>query len=204
MENNYWDQDSGLLKAVPWERDQNMLLRTAYFKIFGGSLVHGMFGINKSLMIMFQDGNWAQHPYTTYKLDRSSHDEITAAFFFSSINQSYYIEKTKVYKYLFYLQVFFFLLACKYKWQWAISAAYLAMDHSTSKRSKAKNGKWDTDGALLSLLKIETFKNLGINNTWRDREIEFNIQCVWGDKKELIREMLSDELHPLRRLVDGQ
>lgn len=206
---NYWDEESGLLKAVPWERDQNMLLRTAYFHLFGGKNIDGI-KIGMSLAAMYKKGNWAQHPFTTYKKDRSSHDEMTSVFYFSSIHpekevSKIYLSSTKVYKYLFYPQVFFFLLACKYKWKWAIEFAYIAMYSATSKKEKAKSGKWDTDGALLTLLKIEAFKNLGINNPWKDRELEFNISSNWGDKKELIKEMLSDHPnHPLMELMNGQ
>jgi hypothetical protein len=204
---SYWNKD-GLLKAREYEDDQNMLLRTAYYHYFGGKVPTSIW--LTELGEMFVGGNWAQHPdavqeQSRYITDKASHDEMTGIFYFCSLNNGamdYYIKHTKCWKYLHQPQVFFFLIACKYKWAWAIWLAYLIMYIGNSKKEKAKNGKWDTDCALLSLLKIKTFQNLGISLSEKDRKIKWEIIGHWGDVTALIKEMLSSEPnHPLMELV---
>lgn len=210
--NSYWDE-SGLLKARKYERDGNMFSRTMYYELFGGKPILDSFIISRTLLSMFSNGDWAQHPYAIQEqsniiLDKASHDEMTAIFYFASKNHGvldYYIQQTKVWKYILYPQVFFFLLACKYKWQWAINAAYTQMYFSTENKKRAKNGKWDTDGSLLALLKIATFQNLNLDKPAKDREIHWNIIGNWKYRENLIKEMLSEEIdHPLMDLVNGK
>ena len=213
----YWDE-SGLLKARKYERDQNMLLRTAYYHLFGGKIDKQVLFVGVDSMTKDFYQTFAQHPYTTYEKDFSSHDELAAVIYSLSLlgAKDNYIKYIKHWRYILYPQVFFFLLACKYKWKWAINAAYMQMNYSTSQFKKSKNGKWDTDGALLALLKIATFQNLSINKPLKDYRVEKNITFNWASKrvfhktqlnhakKNLIREMLSEEKdHPLMELVNG-
>jgi len=206
--NDYWDE-SGLLKARRHEVDQNMLLRSAYYRMFYGNDQDSAFSAHLCYLVlqkMQSKGNWAQHSYTTYKGDRASHDEMTAIFYFTAIYRiAYYQKTTKVWKYLHQPQVFFFLLACKYKWKWAVFAAYLQMLISVSSKKRSANGKWDTDGSLLALLKIKTLEALKIDVPQKEYKILEAIKENWGYnyKKSLINEMLGDEPeHPLMVLVN--
>jgi hypothetical protein len=204
---NYWNIN-GLLDPRPSNEcdghDQNQLSRTAYYHLFGGKVDKQVLFVGVDAMTKDFYQTFSQHPLTTYEKDFASHDELTAVIYTLSLlgSKDNYIKYIKHWRYVFYPQVFFFLLACKYKWKWAINLAYFQMLYSTREKEKAENGKWDTDGALLSLLKIATFRNLSINKFVKDNRIFTQIYRNWGFKENLIKEMLSDYPdHPLLELV---
>lgn len=205
----------GLLRARPTEDDQNCLLRTAYLHYVtrnSGLITSAMAAMSK----MNDNGKYAQHPDTTWREDRASHDEITAVIYFLAIvGYTQEIKKIKIGYYLKYPQIIFFILTCKYPWVWPFRfLCGLIMYLGVSVRENASNGRPDTDSELLAMLKIEALDYLGIKlPIYCIGTISFRILKNWGartlyDKPThpsfpiLITEMLwYDPNHPLYREV---
>lgn len=213
MDKFYWNE-FGLLRANNYENDQNGLLRAAYYHYGVGDVPLGR--IEKSLCIMDDRGRYAQHPENTWEGDRASHDELTAILYFWTVLENpYKIQDIKIGYYLKYPQVLFFLLSCQHTWFWPFRfMCGLWMLGGVWKKERAKNGRWDTDSELLSLLKIAVFKMIGVSLPFR-KKIESKILRNWGVGTDpvnlrsrwphlsfpvLIKSMLHyDENHPLRK-----
>ena len=163
--NSYWNQ-WGLLRARTHENDQNGLLRLAYYHYLSKSEDHLMNALG-ACSIMNDKGNYAQHPETKYNLDRASHDEMTGVLYFYSLKKDlFHIKQIKRLPYLKYIQFYYNLKAVQTQSKILTWIAGLIIWLGVGQLERAKNGRIDTDSELLALLKLETYKNLGIKQLW--------------------------------------
>ena len=157
--------------------------------------------------IMNDKGNYAQHPETKYNLDRASHDEMTGVLYFYSLKKDlFHIKQIKRLPYLKYIQFYYNLKAVQTQSKILTWIAGLIIWLGVGQLERAKNGRLDTDSELLALLKLETYKNLGIKQPWENL-IMNSIKYNWGDNYiySLISEMLwHDKNHPLYILAKGR
>lgn len=193
----------GLLKAHKHENDQNSLLRLAYYHRLLGNIDGQKYtnGAYDSLTMMSENGHYSQHPEVYWKEDVASHDEMVGILYFLVVMKLHgTIGQIKIWYYMRYPQVFFHLMAIKTD---SVIFRYLSSLWSLASiwnRSKAKNGGWDTDSTLLTLLKMRTIINTGKNYPFWKPTLK-RIEKVWGPEyeKTLVNIMLHDEPnHPLR------
>jgi len=155
-----------------------------------------LFTAYQSVLSMELDGEYSQDPRSRQRL--ASHDNLTGIMYLIEYADD---DKTKkdlsISHYIKYQQVFWHILSWKYKSEVAQWISSLSMLFSCRRNYRSKNGKWDTDGKLLSLLKIATIELQGRKVPLKKQIIKA-IKKHWGERyiHSMMLEAFSKD-HPL-------